>query len=395
MPQALRWGPIAVLRCPPYTALVEIGIDASRAFSNSPTGIGVYATQVISGLMRQPPAALRLYLNSTRPPDGAPDPPPGSRWVPMPLPRGWTRIRLRLEVRLHPPDLLFVPAYRLPPGRVPPSVVTIHGVEHRMAPSAYPGAAGRAVDDFVRDTLLRARRIISPSETTRADLCQLYGADPDRITVIPHGVGDHLAPLAPAEVLARLAEIGVQSPYLLVVGAHHPRKNVGLAIAALAAAFPGGEGAPALVVANAVGEVARTLSLKAERLGVGGRLRLLPHLGGGQLAALYQGCLATLVPSRYEGFGLPALEAMACGAPVVAANVGGVAEVAAGSALLLHLDRVEEWAEALRRVVAEEQLRRHLSGLGRQRAAQFSWERSVEAHRRLLEGELRELGATS
>ena len=166
-----------------YTSPVVIGIDASRAFAAFPTGIGVYSTEVICGLAADPPADLRLYLNARRPPEGAPRLPEGSEYAPIPLRRGWTRLRLRWELARRPPDLLFVPAYRLPPGRLPPSVVTVHGVEHRMTDSAYSRAAARSVDDFVRDTLTRARRVITPSETTRSDLCQLYGADPAHCAV--------------------------------------------------------------------------------------------------------------------------------------------------------------------------------------------------------------------
>ena len=371
-----------------YTSPVVIGIDASRAFSASPTGIGVYSSEIISGLASDPPGDLRLYLNARQPPPGAPQLPPGSEYAAIPLRRGWTRLRLRWELARRPPDLFFVPAYRLPPGRLPPSVVTVHGVEHRMSGSAYSQAAGRAVDDFVRDTLSRARRVITPSETTRSDLCQLYGADPARVTVIPHGVSDALLSADPGATSSELERLRVPRPYLLVVGAHHPRKNVQQAVRALAAAFPGADGAPTLVVANATGPAASELARLAEELGVSQRVLLLPHLRPRALAALYRGSEATLVPSLYEGFGLPALEAMALGSPVLAGDSGAVSEVAAGAAILIPSRDLQRWAEGIRELVTSPDLRRHLAGLGRQRASRYTWARSVAAHRALLLAEL-------
>ncbi|MHB1523089.1 MAG: glycosyltransferase family 4 protein [Candidatus Dormibacteria bacterium] len=365
-----------------------IGIDASRAFAAFPTGIGVYSTEVISGLAADPPADLRLYLNARRPPEGAPRLPEGSEYAPIPLRRGWTRLRLRWELARRPPDLLFVPAYRLPPGRLPPSVVTVHGVEHRMTGSAYSQAAARSVDDFVRDTLGRARRVITPSETTRSDLCQLYGADPAKVKVIPHGVSEALLGADPRATSVELERLRVPRPYLLVVGAHHPRKNVQQAVRALAAAFPGAGGSPSLVVANAAGEAASELARLAQELGVGRRVLLLPHLGPAALAALYRGSEATLVPSLYEGFGLPALEAMALGSPVLAGDSGAVAEVAAGAAILLPSRDLQRWAEGIRELMSNQDLRRHLSGLGRERSSRYTWERSVAEHRAVLLEEL-------
>ena len=371
-----------------YTSPVVIGIDASRAFAAFPTGIGVYSTEVICGLAADPPADLRLYLNARRPPEGAPRLPEGSEYAPIPLRRGWTRLRLRWELARRPPDLLFVPAYRLPPGRLPPSVVTVHGVEHRMTGSAYSQAAARSVDDFVRDTLGRARRVITPSETTRSDLCQLYGADPAKVTVIPHGVSEALLGADPRATSVELERLRVPRPYLLVVGAHHPRKNVQQAVRALAAAFPGAGGSPSLVVANAAGEAASELARLAQELGVGRRVLLLPHLGPAALAALYRGSEATLVPSLYEGFGLPALEAMALGSPVLAGDSGAVAEVAAGAAILLPSRDLQRWAEGIRELMSNQDLRRHLSGLGRERSSRYTWERSVAEHRAVLLEEL-------
>ncbi len=368
-----------------YTWAVAIGIDASRAFQGAPTGIGVYSTQICSGLIADPPAPLILYLNRGTPPPSAPELQPTSSWRAIPLPRGWTRLRLRWEIRRRPPELLFIPAYRLPPGRIPRSVVTIHGVEHKMAPDAYPGQAASLVDDFVLDTLARASRVVVPSETTKADLVHHYGADPGRITVIPHGVAPHFRPSSPPGG-APTNRVGPEGRYLLAVGAHHRRKNIPFLVACFARAFATTIEPPRLVVTNAAGQMARELDRQARQAGV--RLELLPHVEGEELAQLYRGAVAACVPSLYEGFGLPALEAMACGTPVVAAEVGGVQEIATGAALLVSPTSEQEWAEALIKVVTDPELRAHLSTLGLARARDFTWERSVRQHRILLRREL-------
>ena len=369
---------------------MEIGIDASRAFQSEPTGIGVYATQVIARLVDAPPAPLRLYLNQRSPPETSPGLPAGSEWRCIPFPRGWTAFRLRWELRRQAPTLLWIPAYRLPPGRMPRSVVTVHGVEHRFAPLAYPGQGAAAVESFVRDTLRRAARVITPSETTKADLVHLYQADPNLITVIPHGIAAELRPTSPDRLRPLLHELGVQAPYFLVVGAHHPRKNVPFLIEQFARAFPAPEPSEVrLVVTNAAGELGQGLQARAAELGVGDRVNTLGHVSGELLAALYSGAVAACVPSFYEGFGLPALEAMACGAPLLANDVGGVQEIAVGAALLVSLGDPQGWVEGLRRLLREPGLRDHLQALGLNRASRYSWESSAQAHAELLAGELR------
>jgi glycosyltransferase involved in cell wall biosynthesis len=268
--------------------------------------------------------------------------------------------------------------------------VTVHGVEHRFAPLAYPGRQADAVESFVVDTLRRAARVITPSETTKADLVHLYQADPNLITVIPHGFAAELRPIAQDRRETLLRELGIPLPYFLVVGAHHPRKNVHFLIEQFAEAFPNSAfSGVRLVITNAGREIGQTLLAGAARLNLGGRVTVLNHVSGEMLAALYSGAVAACVPSLYEGFGLPALEAMACGAPVLANDVGGVQEVAEGAALLVSSDDPAGWVEGLRRLFQEPQLREHLRALGLTRSSRFSWDRSAQAHATLLERELR------
>ncbi|MGH7611961.1 MAG: glycosyltransferase family 4 protein [Candidatus Dormibacteria bacterium] len=364
---------------------MAIGIDASRAFQAAPTGLGVYATEVLRRLIPDPPEPLRLYLNARQPPDSAPPLPPPSEYRCLPLPRGWTALRLRLEVQRHPPELLWIPAYRLPGGPVPRSVVTIHGLEPHFAQDAYPAAERRRVDRFVKDTLRRAARVITPSETTKRDLASVYGADPDRITVIPHGVAEGLGPRPLPECLPVLEELGVESPYFLVVGAHHPRKQVPFLLDQFAQAFPSPSHAgPRLVVTNVAPALAAELHSQAARLGLPRRLITLPHVAGVRLAALYSAAVAACVPSQYEGFGLPALEAMACGAPLLANRSGGVAEIAEEAAEMVAPGDRNGWVQGLRRLLDQPALRQQRREEGLKRAAGFSWDRSAALHRATL-----------
>ncbi len=363
-----------------------IGIDASRGWGGAGSGINVYATQVVAGLIADPPAPLRLYWPHRRPPAAAPALAPDCRWRCLPLPRGWTRLRLRVEVARHPPDVLFVPAYRLPPGRLRRAVVAIQGIEHRLAAAAYPPRERAGLEAFVRDSLLRATAVVVPSETTRADLVHHFDADPARLVLIPHAARCDLPSVPAGEAAAIRRRVGALEPFLLVAGGQHRRKNLDFLVEVLASARA--EFGGRLVCTAIGGDRAREVQRAARAAGLDDQVVLLPPVDVRTLAALYAGALAVAIPSLYEGFGLPALEAMAAGAPVVANDVGGVAEVAAGAALLVPVADRSAWRDALNRLAAEPALREHLRRLGRERAARFSWEASVRAHRALLQREL-------
>jgi alpha-1,3-rhamnosyl/mannosyltransferase len=249
--------------------------------------------------------------------------------------------------------------HALPLGLSCPAVVTIHDLSFERDPSLMGLADRLTFKTFVPRAARRADRVLAVSERTRRDLVELYGIDDARIVVTPNAVDPVFAPDG---------EPG--GAYLLFVGAIQERKNP------LAAADAAAEVGLPLVVAGPEKEPA--LARELERRGAS----LRGYVTKPELAALYRGAAAVLLPSRYEGFGLPVLEAMASGTPVVAAPEPALREVAGDAALFAE---PEELAGAVRRALAE---RDRLRAAGLERARLFSWEetarRTLGVYRELL-----------
>jgi glycosyltransferase involved in cell wall biosynthesis len=230
---------------------------------------------------------------------------------------------------------------------------------------------------MLRLAVRRGRRLITVSESTRRDLVDRLGARPERIRVIPNGVG---APFGPAEAPERrdaaLAALGAEPPYFLFVGNPLPHKNVRGLLDAFAG-LPAGLGR--LVLAGISPATRADVGALATARGVDDRIRILAPLPAAALARLYQGARAVVCPSLWEGFGLAALEAMACGVPVVAANRGGLPEVVGDAALLVDPTNIDALREAMYTLAVQEPLRAALRTRGLVRARAFSWRYVAEA----------------
>ncbi len=258
-----------------------------------------------------------------------------------------------------------------------PAVLTVHDLSFARAPELLRARDRLLFRRFVPGSLRRARRIIAVSEFTRRDLADAYDVPLDRITAIPNGVGEAFRPLPDARRLAA-ERLGLAEEYVLFVGALAPRKNPLALLEAFARVARLG-GAHQLVLAGADRGSGAAMRRRADELGLTGRLRLLGHVAEADLPALYGAAEAVCVPSLYEGFGLPALEAMACGTPVIASGTTGLGEAVGEAALTFDPRSVAEIADALERVLGDASLREHLVAAGRARAAAFTWRRSAEA----------------
>jgi glycosyltransferase involved in cell wall biosynthesis len=270
-------------------------------------------------------------------------------------------------------ELFYCPANLAPIASVR-NVVVIHDVAALRRPDAY----GRAYVAYQRRLLpaiaRRARLVITVSEFSRAEIAELLSTSPERIAVVPNGVDERFSPSAdPGPARARH---GLERPYVLVLGSRTARKNLGaLRSAARRLAEAGIE-----LVAGGSGRG----YMRPEH---GLPVRPLGYVEEALLPGLYAGAAAFAMPSLYEGFGLPCLEAMACGAPVVASNRGALPETCGDAALLVDPDDGDAFADAVRAAATEEGLRDRLVGAGRERAARFTWERAAEGTDALI-GEL-------
>jgi glycosyltransferase involved in cell wall biosynthesis len=231
----------------------------------------------------------------------------------------------------------------------------------------------------------RAGAVIAVSEATKRDLVELYDLPPEKIHVVPHGVSTRFTPLGePADEAIRLRYRLPAGPFILSVGTLQPRKNYLRLVRALAAMHH-----PAhLVIAGGTGWAYEKVRAEVERLGLWKQVTFAGFAGEADLPGLYRLASVFAYPALYEGFGLPVLEAMACGTAVVTSNVSSLPEAAGEAALLVDPLDERAIAHALDHLLGDEMLRARLVEKGLARAAEFTWERAarrtLEVYRSLL-----------
>lgn len=339
------------------------------------SGNETYIRGLIEGFLAvDPPFDILLYHTArSRLPSGLPADRfhPRRVWPAANLPRvlgasPWAARRDKLD--------LFHATYTLPPALPCPGIVTVHDVSFRLFPRAFSPRDRLVLSLAVARSVRVATRVITISESSRRDILRLYRVPEERVTAIPLAASARFQPVTSA---ARLDEVrhryNLPRDYILAVGNLQPRKNLPRLLRAYAELKLHDDAVPSLVLAGKAlwreSDVYRT----ATTLGLAGAIVFTGYVPDNDLAALYSGALCFVYPSLYEGFGLPVLEAMACGTPVIASATSSIPEVAGDAALLVNPLEEAELARAMRRLIDDESLRARLRSNGRAHAANFSW----------------------
>jgi glycosyltransferase involved in cell wall biosynthesis len=280
-------------------------------------------------------------------------------------------------------DLLHSPHYVRPLLCTTPTVVTVHDCIHLLFPEYLPSQmAWRYAHAMIGSAIRRSALIFTVSQASRRDILHFYPwADPDRVQVVPNALDDALLADPGVEEMERVKErYQIRGRFVLYAGNIKPHKNLDRLIRAYAQvrARPGNEDLKLFIIGD---EVTRYPALRrcVEAAGVRQDVRFFGFVPDRTLAALYRMAAVFAFPSLYEGFGLPPLEAMACGTPVVTSNISSLPEVVGDAAVLVDPHSVDDIAAGIEKVLGDEAFRAMLVERGLARVKHFSWERSVEA----------------
>lgn len=350
----------------------RIGIEA-HGLAGERTGVGNYLARLVEAMGRvAPDEDIALYLHT---PAREPLPFPSVRVPPSPL---WTTARLAMHLAAHGgPRVMLYPAHSLPlwTGRSR-SVVTIHDLAFELFPRHFTRADRLRLRAITRHAVLRADLLLADSDATRDDLVRVMGVPESRVRRVHLGVDARFAPPPPGVVAEVRSRYGLSRPFILMVGTLQARKNHATLIRALPLLHARGVDVD-LVAAGGKGWLFDETMRLVRDLGMEAHVRFLGYVPDEDLPGLYGAAEAAALVSLYEGFGLPVLEAMACGAPVLVSNVSSLPEVGGDAVLMVEPLDVEAVADALARLVLDSSLRAELRARAPRHLRRFSWDRTA------------------
>ena len=271
--------------------------------------------------------------------------------------------------------------YIVPPFVSGKKVVTVHDMVYKAFPDTVRGRTKFMLNMGLKRSMRRADIIVTDSEFSKEEILKYFPRHKRKIRVVPCGVDlERFKPCTdPARISKVKSSLGIEGDYFLYVGTIEPRKNLRRLIAAYAAFVKKvGENSPKLVLAGGKGWLDGEIYASVRKLGLEGKVLFTEYVPAGDMTPLMCGALAFVFPSLYEGFGMPPLEAMACGAPVLTTNAASLPEVVGDCAVICDAYSVKSIAQGLYRLYSDEDLRAQLSRKGIERAKGFTWERSAQ-----------------
>ena len=295
----------------------------------------------------------------------------------------WRQFVLPLLLRRHRIDVCFFTNFVLSVAATCPMVLTIHDLSFRLFPRTHSLRNVVWARSLVPVSTRRSRHIIAVSSNTKLDLVRVMNVPSQKVSVVYEGAPEEFNPEPQAEDEEAMGHYGIVKPYILFVGTLEPRKNLNFLIRSfdqVAKARPDVH----LVLAGRRGWMAQSIFDELERRDLLGRVHITGYVRERYLPVLYRQAAAFVYPSLYEGFGLPPLEAMASGTPVIVSGSSSLPEVVGDAGLLVNPDRTEEIAWAIGAALNDTGLERHLRLAGPTRAGRFTWDRSADRLERIF-----------
>ena len=363
-----------------------IGLDG-MPLTSLKTGVGHYTFELARALARaEPTTDFDLVYPSAFPPFSLQDNedriPANLKCTRVPvgqISRHWWSVGLPRYIKRRGIKLFHGTNYDVPLWKRCATVLTVHDMSLVLHPEKHRGRSVRRARRRLPLMARLANALVVPTQTIKREVCDQLQVSADKVFVVPEAARDCFHPVNFEETEAQRLRLGIGSRFILAVGTIEPRKNYLALVHAfeeLLAARP--ELNLQLVIVGGRGWLSSGVFEAIEKSPMREQIILTGYLGDDDLRALYSSCRCFIYPSMYEGFGLPPLEAMSCGAPVIAGSASAIVEVTGGAARLVDPESTEEIARAILEVVENEEMRRQLAEAGRLRAAEFSWSRTAQ-----------------
>ncbi len=365
---------------------MRIGLDGFPLLTPR-TGVGHYTFELARALARLGPAdAFELVAPGPFPssviedirrncPDNLRAVNAEANWIGR---RRWWTVGLPLYLKRASLDLFHGTNYEVPLWNRRRSVLTIHDLSILLHPDTHPAELARRARRRLPVMARSASMIITPTESVKREVSERLKVDPEKIVVTPEAPRRDFQRMDLEKVAETKQRLGLEDEFILFVGTVEPRKNLLTLVRAFDQILRQTSRRPQLVVVGAEGWLMDELFAFIKESSISDRLLLTGYLDDDDLRALYSSCRVFVYPSIYEGFGLPPLEAMACGAPVIASNIATFRETLGSAAQLFEPNDVEGLARSIVEILGDEDRRRTLSRSGLEQAAKFSWERTAQ-----------------
>jgi len=289
------------------------------------------------------------------------------------LERNWWTLGLPRYIKRRSLDLFHGTNFDIPLWRRCPTVLTIHDLSALLHPETHEARQVRRTRRRLPLMARIATQIVTPSESVRAEVVEHLRVPREKVIAVPEAARSVFRPLPPEQTVEPRKRLGVEDDFLLFVGTIEPRKNLGVLLSAYAELLRTTELRPQLVIVGKKGWLTDEFFIRVRQSGLADRIRLTGYLPDSDLCALYSSCRSFIYPSIYEGFGLPPLEAMACGAPVIASAIPSITEVVEKAACLVAPGSVDGLARSIATLLGDRNRRQQLSAAAIIRAGAFSW----------------------